>query len=85
LLRATLFEISDDKVTISARQKKIGPFDAFIDSFLTKFLVVDDQHVAFSRNRKWSKGRKNKLEGRNLALSGIEEIQSPKFTDGAFL
>jgi hypothetical protein len=30
---AALFEITDFKVTISAKQKKIGPFDAFIHSF----------------------------------------------------
>jgi len=33
-MQAALFQISDDKVTISAKQqKKFGPFNAFIDSF----------------------------------------------------
>jgi hypothetical protein len=31
--QAILFKISDKKVTISANQKKIGSFDALIDSF----------------------------------------------------
>jgi hypothetical protein len=38
---------------------------------LTKFLVVEDLHVAFSHNIKRSKGRKNKLEGRTLATPGL--------------
>jgi hypothetical protein len=32
-LRASLFEISDDKVTILQSKIYFGPFDAFIDSF----------------------------------------------------
>jgi len=31
--QAALIKISDEKVTISSKQKKIGSFDAFIDSF----------------------------------------------------
>jgi hypothetical protein len=34
-------------------------------------LIVEDLYVAFSHNRKRSKGRKNKLEGRTLAMSGL--------------
>ncbi len=39
---------------------------------LTKFLIVEDLYVAFYHNRKRSKGRKNKLEGRTLAMSELE-------------
>jgi len=39
---------------------------------LTKFLVVEDISVAISHNRKRSKGRKNKFEGRTLAMSAID-------------
>jgi len=38
---------------------------------LAKFLVVVDLYVAFSHDRKRSKGRKNKLEGCTLAMSDI--------------
>jgi hypothetical protein len=31
--RAALFKISDDNAIISAKQKKIGPFDAFDQIF----------------------------------------------------
>jgi len=58
---------SDDKVTISARQKKIW---SFYWQILTKFLVVKDLYVAFSLNRKRFKGLKNKSEGSTLAMSG---------------
>ena len=64
--RSAQFKIvSYDKVTTFARQKKIGLFDAFIDSFWPNF------YVAFSLTRKRSKGRKNKLEDHTLAMSVI--------------
>jgi len=63
---------------------KIGGAEIFFGSFwcsywqlLTKFLVVEDLYVAFSHNRKRSKGLKNKLEGRmqpagcTLAMSAL--------------
>jgi len=37
-------EISDDKVTISSKQKK---FWSFFQQLLTKFLIEEDLHVAF--------------------------------------
>ena len=70
-------EISDDKVTISAKQEK---FWSFFQQLLTKFLIVEDLYVVFSNSRKRSKGRKNKLEGRmrpagrTLAMSGLYHV-----------
>jgi len=72
-LWAAQFKISDDKVTISEKQKIFGPFHAFIDSFWKNFY-----YVAFSQNRKRSKGRKNKSEGLTLAMSVLYSHISKK-------
>ncbi len=45
----------------------------FYWQFLTKFLTVEDLYVAFSHNRKRSKGRKNKSEGRMRPVDGRTE------------
>jgi len=37
-----------------------------------QILVVEDLYVAFSHNRKRSKGRKNKSEGYTLAMSALQ-------------
>ena len=75
-------EISDDKVTISAKQKK---FWSFFQQLLTKFLIVEDLYVAFSRNRKRSKGRKNKLEGRTLDMSDIDYLYNTDIKDFTYI
>jgi len=62
-LWAAQFKISDDKVTMSAKQKFILVFFMLF----TKFLVVEDLYFAFSQIRKRSKGC-------TLAMSAIKEI-----------
>ncbi len=82
---AALLKISDNKVVISSKQKKIGSNWSFLRLYwqlLAKFLIVEYLYVAFSHSRKRSMGRKNKSEGRmrpagrTLAMSVIYYMAS---------
>jgi len=71
------------KVQLLRSRKKV--FLCFYWQFLTKFLVVEDLCVAFSLARKSSKGCKNKLECRTLAMSAIGAILIIIYTFGLIL